>query len=130
MPTKFWKLQNPRTLRFVVIERTKVQALLKEQAFDQTGATEADAGKVGKLLSSDIVVYGEIAGQGFFPGNNTGTVGMSIKGISVKTGQVLFKVVMSKTIPTDGPSFSVKIAIAESELYEHLGKELAKAVPQ
>jgi TolB-like protein len=49
------------TGKFKVVERSRIDRLLKEQQFVQSGVVDADsAAKIGKILSVDVVIIGTI----------------------------------------------------------------------
>ncbi|MDH5654556.1 MAG: FlgO family outer membrane protein, partial [Spirochaetia bacterium] len=51
--------------KFSVIERTKLNKILKEQSFSASGAIDATtAAKIGKLLSVEALVVGTVSNQG------------------------------------------------------------------
>lgn len=89
-----------------VVERSKLNQVIKEQKLSLTGLTKEDEVKVGKLLNADVVVIGAVTGymQGqtntsvvreLYGNDNFGNIiitqfGFSIKGIHVETGVILF----------------------------------------
>jgi TolB-like protein len=72
------------TGKFRVMERTQIDAILREQGFQQTGACDGSdcAVQVGKILSVDQMVLGTIAKVG-------GTYTLTARLVDVRTGEVL-----------------------------------------
>lgn len=72
-----------RSARFRVVERAQMDAVLAEQAFQQTGCTTDDcAVRLGKLLNAERIVVGRLAS---FLGEYVLTVSV----VSAETGQVV-----------------------------------------
>ncbi|OQX87046.1 hypothetical protein B6D60_04815 [candidate division KSB1 bacterium 4484_87] len=96
-----------RSGRFILIERSSIQQILREQALGQSGViTEESAPQVGKLLGVETLVMGKIiyAGQQTGGGKikndedkwkfalkaTVGFVTISYRMVSVETGEVIF----------------------------------------
>jgi hypothetical protein len=76
-----------------LVERTRLEAILREGAFSGSGLTQDDAVKLGKLLSADVILFGAVTAyhdRGVFDQQPT-KVGISVKAISVESGAILWK---------------------------------------
>lgn len=68
---------------FNVVDRSNIAAILKEQSFQQTGATDQqNAVEIGKLVNAQFMVYGTLMKLG-------GAYDISIYMVSVKTGTIV-----------------------------------------
>jgi curli biogenesis system outer membrane secretion channel CsgG len=90
-----------KTGKFIVVERDKVNKLMDEQKFGQTGAVDqATAAQMGKILGVNAIVTGAISNFGV---NTTGTdfllaaskkqvakVTIDVRVVDTETGQVLY----------------------------------------
>ena len=77
------RLEIFRTDKFIVLERAKIDEILKEQGFQQTGATSNEyLVKAGKLLGVQRIIGGSIGKLG-----NTYTI--NVRSIDVQTGELL-----------------------------------------
>ncbi len=55
------RVEMVKTNKYIIIERTRMDAILKEQGFQQTGCTdETCAVKIGKLLSAKKILIGNV----------------------------------------------------------------------
>lgn len=73
-----------RTGKARIMERSQMEAILREQGFQQSGACDANecAVEVGKLLSIDRMVVGSLGRLG-------GSYSLSVRLVDVQTGEVL-----------------------------------------
>ncbi|MCU0822308.1 MAG: CsgG/HfaB family protein [Spirochaetes bacterium] len=119
-----------------IVEREKVEALLKEQQFSMTGLTDNDRKKIGKLLSADAIVTGQINNYDMLPvsGNEetvngfiypkdqnryNGYIALNLKAINVETSALLWKMNLSANI-------SNMPANSYSEYYDRALKQLCE----
>jgi len=73
-----------RTGKFTVVERTAMQKVLAEQAFQSTGCTDQDCAiKLGKLLNVKLICVGSFA-------KFMGRYVLSIRVVDVQTGAIQF----------------------------------------
>jgi hypothetical protein len=55
------RVEMVKTNKYIIIERTRMDAILKEQGFQQTGCTdETCAVKIGKILSANKIMIGNV----------------------------------------------------------------------
>ncbi|HSQ40810.1 MAG TPA: PEGA domain-containing protein [Fibrobacteraceae bacterium] len=113
---------------FRVMERSQMEAILKEQSFQESGAcnTSECQVKVGQLLSVDRMVVGTIG----LLGGSTYTV--SARMLDVGTGEVLSAVnaehkgdiseVLSQTIPEIAQKLSAQDTVAPQPVDPYAGK--------
>ncbi len=93
-----------KTGNYRVMERSKIDAIIQEQGFQQSGAvTQETAVAVGKLLGVELAVFGVVSEFGYsrnnknvrLPGarlkvgNNKATVAIDLRIVSVTTGEIL-----------------------------------------
>ncbi len=78
-----------------VTEREKVNKIISEIKFSMTGLTENQALKIGKMLNSDYVVFGNISNYGFVDNGKTIGVDIGIKAVSVESGTIVFQALVS-----------------------------------
>jgi curli biogenesis system outer membrane secretion channel CsgG len=119
-----------------IVEREKVEALLKEQQFSMTGLTDSDRTRIGKLLNADAIVTGQInnydmlpvsgdepATNGFiYPKDQNrynGYIALNLKAINVDTSALLWKMNLSANI-------SNMPANSYSEYYDRALKQLCE----
>lgn len=75
------------TGRFIIVERTAVSDILKEQAFGVSGAVKGGSeAKIGELLGAQVLVKGVITE--FEESKGGGALGGAFKGIGVGIGKV------------------------------------------
>lgn len=82
-----------------IIEREKLDTVLKEMVFSKTGLTQSDGIKIGKMLNADSVIFGTVTS--FVQGSSTDKsptkklektrVGIIIKAVHIETGVILWK---------------------------------------
>jgi curli biogenesis system outer membrane secretion channel CsgG len=81
-----------RLKNVTILERSKISAVLKEQALQQSGVTDpGSAAELGKLVGADAVVTGVVTDYVYWSsltGSGT-TVSFSIKMVDVRTGKVM-----------------------------------------
>jgi len=88
-----FQLQLLNTQRFYVLERTKLDEVLREQKFTSRGEIfdPAEASKVGKLAGADLVVLGTVSRYNEkWPGEAPPIVGLNIRIVEVETGSVVW----------------------------------------
>jgi len=106
-------LLNTGTFR--VMERSQMEAILKEQGFQQSGACDGSecAVEVGKLLSVDHMVVGTVGKVG-------GTYVVTTRLVSVQTGEVLKSVTKTSKAEVDAivtdllPQLARDLSVRES----------------
>ncbi len=87
--------------QFIMIERQKIDAILKEQQLEQSGVTDdATAVKVGRLLNVKMIAYGAVTNFGQKPKATSVIITetktqiaecrVSARLIDVETGEILF----------------------------------------
>ena len=70
--------------KFVVLERSQMDKILKEQEFDQTGCTDSScAVEIGKLLSTKKILIGKVT-------SSASKIKLNIRIIDIETGTVEF----------------------------------------
>jgi hypothetical protein len=83
-----------QTNHFVPVERTRIDAVLKEQEFGASGIVDpSTAAKLGKVLGADAVMLVTVASSkhnAFFDDPNEREVEMYVKVISSTTAEVLY----------------------------------------
>lgn len=94
-------------LGFNVVERKKINTIINELKLSQTGLTVDEGARVGKLANADVLVLGTINSyvQGASTHEATGKLavtqfGMSIKGVHVESGVILWSGKIFKNIDT------------------------------
>ena len=103
------------TGKFRVMERSQMQAILKEQNFQQSGACDGSecAVEIGKLLSVDHMVVGTVGKVG-------GTYVVTTRLVSVQTGEVLKSVTKTSKAEVDAivtdvlPKLAQDLSVRES----------------
>jgi len=103
------------TGKFRVMERSQMDAILKEQGFQQSGACDGSecAVEVGKLLSVDHMVVGTVGKVG-------GTYVVTTRLVSVQTGEVLKSVTKTSKAEVDAivtnllPQLALDLSVRES----------------
>ena len=119
-----------------IVEREKVEALLKEQQFSMTGLTDNDRKRIGKLLNADAIVTGQINNYDMLPVSGdepttngfiypkdqnryNGYIALNLKAINVETSALLWKMNLSANI-------SNMPANSYSEYYDRALKQLCE----
>lgn len=74
-----------------IVDRTKVNQLLKEMNFSQTGFSIEDGKRIGKMANSDVIIFGTISRLSWWTDTHTILIITSIKAIHVETGILLWK---------------------------------------
>jgi hypothetical protein len=111
-----------------VIERNRLDKVLSEQALSQTGITENDSIKIGKILSGDIVVMGIIPAWTYYKNVKRGHIEIIIKGVDVETGEVVFKAIFNSKFHTAEGKFRYDISQLETKIYKALGEKIKTEV--
>lgn len=85
------------TRQFRVIERQKMEEMLKEQKFQMSGLTDpTKASEIGKMLGADLMIFGSVTRADQkkvdkFSYDEVDTrVEMDIRGVDVKTAEIVF----------------------------------------
>lgn len=82
-----------RSERFIVVERQQIRDVLKEQDFAQTGRTaEASAPKIGRVLNTQVMVYGSVVD---FSETQQQNQGFGYQGISLSFAHAEAKVTIA-----------------------------------
>jgi hypothetical protein len=105
-----------------VTEREKVDRLLSEIKFSMTGVTESQAIKIGKMLNSDYVIFGNISNYGFIDAGKTIGIDIGIKAVSIESGSIVFQCLLSGRMKG---SVENEIEL-EYDLYSTLYNEIKK----
>lgn len=140
-----------RTGRLRLVERHRVDSVLKEARLGLTGAVDpATAAKIGRQLGAEAVILGAVVSAGVF--EETASVGIATKTdrwaevaaearlVTVETGELLAAARASgKAKSKDRRAFGAKagsladpavlVQKASQGLIEELAKELARSVP-
>ncbi len=92
-----------------IVDRTKINQLLKELKFSATGLSTDDAKRIGKMANADVLVFGTVSRITFWTETKTILIITSIKAIHVESGILLWKADLDGTInyegsPTQGES--------------------------
>jgi TolB-like protein len=78
---------------FSLIEREKLDIILKEQSLSLTGLTTSDANKIGGLLNADLVLLGKIVRM-------KDGVTLSSRAVDIKTGDIKFSDTVQYRVPS------------------------------
>jgi tetratricopeptide (TPR) repeat protein len=110
------------------VERSKLDAILKEQALSLTGLTNEKAQYVGKLINADAVVIATIPSMGLHSTQSTFFEDIDIKAVSVATGKILWKSLLKGSVvaPQDTYNNDDILDTIETKLYELLESKLRK----
>ncbi len=111
-----------------VVERNKLDSVLAELSLTQSGLTDANSMKVGKVLAADIIVTGTIPLWSYHDNIKKGFFEVLIKGIVVETGEVAFKASFSTQIPATNDEFRFQMAQLETKVYRIFGENMEKKV--
>ena len=114
--TAFLKTRNR------IVERRKLQSLLSEKKLALTGLTEEQGIEIGKMLNTDIVVFGTV--KSFYKGSILGsytTVGFSVRAVTVSTGEIVWKGSHTKSTTWD---YAYDPAAFAEEVADELVQEL------
>ncbi len=112
------------------VERSKLDAILKEQALSLTGLTNEKAQYVGKLINADAVIIATIPSMGRHSTQSTYFVDIDIKAVSVSTGKILWKSLLkgSTVAEIDKYNYEDILNTIETKLYELLESKLNKGL--
>lgn len=95
---------------FKILERSQMEAILSEQAFQQSGCVGSQCVvQMGQLLGADFIIAGKV-------GRSQDLVSASLKFISVESGEIIHSVDQTATFSNAGildafiPSLAVKLA--------------------
>jgi hypothetical protein len=111
-----------------VIERNKLDKVLAELSINQSGLTDENSMKVGKMLAADIIVTGNIPLWSYHDKIKKGFIEILIKGIVVETGEIAFKASFSTQIDTTNDEFRFQMAQLETKIYAIFGENMEKKV--
>jgi curli biogenesis system outer membrane secretion channel CsgG len=114
--TAFLKTKNR------IVERKKLQSLISEKKFALTGLTQEQGIEIGKMLNTDIVVFGTI--KSYYKGSILGsytTVGFSVRAVKVSTGEIVWKGSHTKSTSWD---YAYEPAAFADEVADELVQEL------
>jgi curli biogenesis system outer membrane secretion channel CsgG len=108
-----------------VVERSKLEAAIKEAAFANSGLTADNGIQLGKMVSADAILMGTITAyhQGGF-GKKPTIVSVSIKTISVETGTILWKGEATFQGPPAGREFEADPSKVSKQVAKKLIQEL------
>ena len=100
-----------RTNHFEILERDKMELILKEQGFQLSGCTDTTcAVEIGKLLSVDYVVIGSIDRMGKFL--------ITTKFIDIHKGIVAFADTEQAPVENDRPDAINRLALRASDMFK------------
>lgn len=95
-----------------MVERAKLDEVLKEQVIQLTHADDANVLKVGKLLGTQAIIVGEVQQWERHEEERTHAVSLALRIIDVETGVLLFSGEGHLTDPTtDDPESSARIIV-------------------
>ncbi|MDF0667985.1 MAG: PDZ domain-containing protein [Nitrospira sp.] len=95
-----------------MVERSKLDDVLKEQVIQLTHADDADALEVGKLIDAQAIIVGEVQQWERREQERTHSVSLTLRMIDVETGLLLFSGQGSLTDPTtDNPEGSARLIV-------------------
>ena len=78
-----------------VTEREKVNKLRDKLKLSMTGLTESQAIKIGKMLNSDYVIFGNISNYVFVDEGKTIGIDIGVKAVSIESGSIVFHSILS-----------------------------------
>jgi hypothetical protein len=92
-----------------IVDRSRVNQLLKEMNFNQTGLSTEDGKRIGKMANADVMLFGTISRLTWWTDTKTILIITSIKAIHVESGILLWKGDLDGSInygnsPTSGES--------------------------
>ena len=113
-----------------LVERTRLEAAIKELAFANSGFTTDDGVKLGKLVSADAILIGTITAyhQGGF-GKKPTIVSVSVKTIDVESGTILWKGQATFKGPPIGKDFGADPSQVAARVAKKLLQELVAQKP-
>jgi len=95
-----------------MVERAKLDEVLREQVIQLTHADDANVLKVGKLLGAEAIIVGEVQQWERHTQERTHSVSLALRMIDVETGVLLFSGEGHMTDPTtDNPESSARVII-------------------
>ncbi|TKS59727.1 MAG: hypothetical protein EWM72_01912 [Nitrospira sp.] len=95
-----------------MVERAKLDEVLKEQVIQLTHADDANVLKVGKLLGAQAIIVGEVQQWERREQERTHSVSLALRMIDVETGVLLFSGAGHLTDPTtDNPESSARLIV-------------------
>jgi hypothetical protein len=95
-----------------MVERAKLDEVLKEQVIQLTHADDSNVLKVGRLLGAQAIVVGEVQQWERRPQERTHSVSLALRIIDVETGLLLFGGQGHLTDPTtDDPESSARLIV-------------------
>jgi hypothetical protein len=115
---------------FNLIERSKINKIIKEQNLIKSGLSENNIIEIGRLLNADIVVFGTIPQWSFYRSTDDGYLEIITKGICVDSGAVVFKGTISHHFISTMGRFRYDIALFETEGFKLLGERLGEWLNQ
>ncbi len=110
------------------VERSKLDAIMKEQSLSLTGLTNEKAQYVGKLINADAVIIATIPSMGRHSTQSTFFEDIDIKAVSVATGKILWKSLLKGSVvaPQDKYNNDDILDTIETKLYKLLESKLKK----
>ncbi len=110
------------------VDRIALTPLLKKQKISMSKIRIEDALTVGKMMNAQVVILTTINSRGFRNSTNTYFEGITVKAVSVNTGQVLWKSELKgSVIPADSVPyyyFELIYYSVEAQLYDALEQKL------
>jgi hypothetical protein len=95
-----------------MVERAKLDEVLKEQVIQLTHADDANVLKVGKLLGAQAIIVGEVQQWEQYGQERMHSVSLSVRMIDVETGLLLFSGEGHLTDPTsEDPESSARLIV-------------------
>lgn len=95
-----------------MVERAKLDEVLKEQVIQLTHADDANVLKVGRLLGAQAIIVGEVQQWERREQERTHSVSLALRMIDVETGVLLFSGEGHQTDPTtDNPETSARLIV-------------------
>ena len=105
-----------------MVERAKLDEVLKEQVIQLTHADDANVLKVGKLVGAQAIIVGGVQQWDQHSEARTNSVSLSLRMIDVETGQLLFNGEGHLTDQTtDDPESSARIIV--HRILAHFGSQ-------
>ena len=93
-----------------IVERAKLDEVIKEQVIQLTHSDDANALRVGKLVGAQVIIVGEVQQWEHHERERTNTVSLALRVIDVETGLLLFSGEGHLTDPTiDDPESSARL---------------------
>lgn len=126
------------TGKFVVVERSRINAVLAEQGFQTSGMVGDSSLQIGRLLGADFLVTGAIIRAGsstkttraynVTTNMTTSVVEVSVRVISVQTGQAVFASRKSASAQSHGSQFSSGGGVSLTSLASKVVKKIGRAM--